>query len=55
MDHMREVADVSPPLAGVAAARVARMMAALPPAQPFDRAAGRAEFDALLAGLPVTA
>jgi beta-N-acetylhexosaminidase len=55
MDHMREVADVSPALAGVAATRVARMMAALTPPHPFDRAAGRAEFNALLAGLPVTA
>jgi hypothetical protein len=31
------------------------MMAALTPPHPFDRAAGRAEFNALLAGLPVTA
>ncbi len=55
MEDMREIADMSPPLAGAAAARVARMMAALPPPQPFDRTAGRAEFDALLAAAPVTA
>lgn len=47
-DDMRAVAAVAPPLAGDAARRVGRMMAALDAPEPLDRTAARAEFEALL-------
>ncbi len=48
MEDMRAIADVAPTLAGRAAARVEAMMASVGAPEPFDRTAGRAEFDALL-------
>ena len=49
MEDMLAIADVAPPLAGKAAARVEAMMASVGAPEPFDRTAARAEFDALLA------
>ena len=49
MEDMRAIAAVAPPLTGRAAERVRDMMASVGTPAPFDRAAGRAEFDALMA------
>jgi beta-N-acetylhexosaminidase len=55
LDEMRAVAANSPLLAGQALRRADAALAARRPPQPFDRAAGRAELDALLAGPAVIA
>ncbi len=47
-DEMREVADHTPPLAGLALERAARALAARTQPQPFDREQGRAELDELV-------
>lgn len=49
MDEMREVARETPVLAGDKLMRAERALAARRPAEPFDRLAGRAELDALVA------
>jgi beta-N-acetylhexosaminidase len=50
-DEMREVARETPELAGQALMRARAALAACKPAQPFDRAAARAELDALIGRL----
>lgn len=53
LDEMRAVAEAVPDLAGPALARAERALAARRPPQPFDAAAGRAELDDLIAGVPL--
>lgn len=56
LDEMRAVASAVPELAGKAAERAERALSFRKAPEPFDREAGRAEFDALIArvsGLPV--
>jgi beta-N-acetylhexosaminidase len=48
LDEMRQVAAETPELAGQALARATAALAARKPPQPFDRAAARAELDALI-------
>ena len=49
LDEMREVARETPELSGQALERAKRALASRQPPQPFDRLAGRAELDALIA------
>jgi beta-N-acetylhexosaminidase len=49
MDEMRAVASEAPVLGGEALKRAERALAACKPPQPFDRDAGRAELDELIA------
>ena len=49
MDEMRAGASEAPVLAGEALQRADRVLAARRPPQPFDRDAGRAELDELIA------
>lgn len=49
LDEMRDVAAETPVMAGAAERRAHDAIAAKRPPQPFDRAAGRAELDALIA------
>jgi beta-N-acetylhexosaminidase len=49
MDEMRAVAGEAPVLAGDALKRAEQALAARKPPQPFDREAGRAELDELIA------
>jgi beta-N-acetylhexosaminidase len=49
LDEMRDVASETPVLAGKALERARAAVAARRQPQPFDRAAGRAELDALIA------
>ena len=48
MDEMREVASETPELSGKALVRAERALASRKPPVPFDRAAARAELDALI-------
>jgi beta-N-acetylhexosaminidase len=48
LDEMREVAAETPELSGRAMERAKRALASRRPPQPFDRAAARAELDALI-------
>ncbi|HKS18429.1 MAG TPA: beta-N-acetylhexosaminidase [Bradyrhizobium sp.] len=49
LDEMREVASQSPALSGRALERATKALASRRPPEPFDRQAGRAELDALVA------
>jgi beta-N-acetylhexosaminidase len=49
LDEMRDVARETPELSGQALERAKRALASRQPPQPFDRRAGRAELDALIA------
>ena len=49
LDEMREVALQTPELSGQALERAGRVLASRRAPQPFDRLAGRAELDALIA------
>src|SRR4051812_14496972 len=49
LDEMREVVAETPELSGMALERARRALASRKPPQPFDRLAGRAELDALIA------
>ena len=51
MDEMREVASETPELSGKALVRAERALASRKPPVPFDRAAARAELDALIGRL----
>src|SRR5579859_6401533 len=48
LDEMREVAAETPELSGIALARAERALASRGAPQPFDRAAARAELDAMM-------
>jgi beta-N-acetylhexosaminidase len=48
LEEMREVAAETPELSGTALVRAARALASRGPPQPFDRAAARAELDAMM-------
>jgi beta-N-acetylhexosaminidase len=48
LDEMREVASETPELSGKALIRAERALASRKPPVPFDRAAARAELDALI-------
>ena len=54
-DEMRAVADATPELAGISGERAARALRARRQPVPFDRAAAREDYDALLAafGAPI--
>jgi len=55
MDEMRQVAGETPELSGLALERANRALAARKPPQAFDRAAARAELDALIGRLGTSA
>jgi beta-N-acetylhexosaminidase len=48
LEEMREVAAETPELSGTALARAERALASRGSPQPFDRAAARAELDAMM-------
>jgi beta-N-acetylhexosaminidase len=48
LDEMREIASETPELSGKALIRAERALASRNPPVPFDRAAARAELDALI-------
>ncbi len=51
LDEMQEVAREAPELSGKALIRAQQALAARKPPQPFDRAAAKAELDALIGRL----
>jgi beta-N-acetylhexosaminidase len=55
IDEMRQVADETPELSGLALQRAHRALAARKPPQAFDRAAARSELDALIGRLGTSA
>jgi beta-N-acetylhexosaminidase len=55
MDEMRQIAGETPELSGVALERANRALAARKPPRAFDRAAARAELDALIGRLGTSA